>query len=83
MMVDYALDAERHRGLNARDAILLAARLRARPITMTTPGHPGEAATFAQAPPVEVESTATPKRRGCARQKPLPPLRWTFAMNGT
>jgi multidrug efflux pump subunit AcrB len=35
MMVDYALDAERHRGLDARDAIRLAARLRARPITMT------------------------------------------------
>lgn len=35
MMVDYALDAERHRGLDAREAILLAAQLRARPITMT------------------------------------------------
>ena len=35
MMVDYALDAERNRGLSPRDAILLAARLRARPITMT------------------------------------------------
>jgi len=35
MMVDFALEAERSRQLNARDAIREAARLRARPITMT------------------------------------------------
>ncbi|HEY8334393.1 MAG TPA: efflux RND transporter permease subunit [Tardiphaga sp.] len=35
MMVDFALDAERSRGLDARTAIRDAARLRVRPITMT------------------------------------------------
>ena len=35
MMVDFALDAERSRGLAAREAIREAARLRVRPITMT------------------------------------------------
>ena len=35
MMVDFALDAERSRGLSPRDAIGEAARLRVRPITMT------------------------------------------------
>ena len=36
MMVDFALDAERHRGMNARDAIYEACLLRFRPIMMTT-----------------------------------------------
>lgn len=35
MMVDFALEAERNRQLDARDAIREAARLRVRPITMT------------------------------------------------
>jgi multidrug efflux pump subunit AcrB len=35
MMVDFALDAERNRSLEARVAIREAARLRVRPITMT------------------------------------------------
>ena len=36
MMIDFALDAERHRGLAPRDAIHEAALLRFRPILMTT-----------------------------------------------
>jgi multidrug efflux pump len=36
MMVDFALEAERHHGLNATDAIYQAALLRFRPIMMTT-----------------------------------------------
>jgi multidrug efflux pump len=36
MMVDFALDAERRRGLEPADAIYQAARLRFRPIMMTT-----------------------------------------------
>ena len=36
LMVDFALDAQRRQGLNAPDAILQAARLRLRPILMTT-----------------------------------------------
>jgi multidrug efflux pump len=36
MMIDFALDAERHRGLNSRDAIFEACLLRFRPIMMTT-----------------------------------------------
>ncbi len=36
MMVDFALDAERHLGLNPRDAIARACSLRFRPIMMTT-----------------------------------------------
>lgn len=36
MMIDFALDAERQRGLSARDAIHEAALLRFRPILMTT-----------------------------------------------
>ncbi|NYT64569.1 multidrug efflux RND transporter permease subunit [Alcaligenaceae bacterium] len=36
MMIDFALDAERHRGLSARAAIHEAALLRFRPILMTT-----------------------------------------------
>jgi multidrug efflux pump len=36
MMIDFALDAERSRGLSARDAVYEACRLRFRPIMMTT-----------------------------------------------
>ncbi len=36
MMVDFAIDAERHRGLSPREAIQEACRLRFRPIMMTT-----------------------------------------------
>ncbi len=36
MMIDFALDAERHQGLSAQDAIHQAALLRFRPILMTT-----------------------------------------------
>jgi multidrug efflux pump len=36
MMIDFALDAERHHGMAARDAIHQAALLRFRPILMTT-----------------------------------------------
>src|SRR5262249_40014331 len=36
MMIDFALDAERHQGLSPRDAIFEACRLRFRPIMMTT-----------------------------------------------
>jgi multidrug efflux pump len=36
MMIDFALDAERERGLSPRDSIVEAARLRFRPIMMTT-----------------------------------------------
>jgi multidrug efflux pump len=36
MMIDFALDAERNQGMNARDAIHRAALLRFRPILMTT-----------------------------------------------
>ncbi len=36
MMIDFALDAERHRGKSPREAILEAAHLRFRPIMMTT-----------------------------------------------
>ncbi|MFD1331518.1 efflux RND transporter permease subunit [Methylopila musalis] len=36
MLVDFALDAERHRGLSPRDAIVEAATARFRPILMTT-----------------------------------------------
>jgi multidrug efflux pump len=36
MMIDFAIDAERNQGMNARDAIHQAALLRLRPILMTT-----------------------------------------------
>jgi len=36
MMIDFAIDAERTQGMNARDAIHQAALLRLRPILMTT-----------------------------------------------
>ena len=36
MMIDFALEAERERGLNPRDSIVEAALLRFRPIMMTT-----------------------------------------------
>jgi multidrug efflux pump subunit AcrB len=36
MMVDFALEAERHRGLSAEESIHEACRLRFRPILMTT-----------------------------------------------
>jgi len=36
MMIDFALDAERTRGLSARDSIVEASQLRFRPIMMTT-----------------------------------------------
>ena len=36
MMIDFALDAERHQGLSARDAVFQACKLRFRPIMMTT-----------------------------------------------
>jgi multidrug efflux pump len=36
MMIDFALEAERHRGMNSRDAIFEACMLRFRPIMMTT-----------------------------------------------
>ena len=36
MMIDFALDAERHQGMNSRDAIFEACLLRFRPIMMTT-----------------------------------------------
>jgi multidrug efflux pump len=36
MMIDFALEAEREEGLNARDSIVKASHLRFRPIMMTT-----------------------------------------------
>jgi hydrophobic/amphiphilic exporter-1 (mainly G- bacteria), HAE1 family len=36
MMIDFAIEAERHQGKSARDAILEAASVRFRPIMMTT-----------------------------------------------
>jgi multidrug efflux pump len=36
MMIDFALEAERHEGLSAREAIYQACLLRFRPILMTT-----------------------------------------------
>jgi len=39
MMIDFALEAERHQGMSANDAIVQACLLRFRPIMMTTPGR--------------------------------------------
>ena len=36
MMIDFALDAERHQGMSAEQSIIQACRLRFRPIMMTT-----------------------------------------------
>ena len=47
MMIDFAIDAERHQGMTAREAIHQAALLRFRPILMTT-----LAALFAAVPPM-------------------------------
>jgi multidrug efflux pump len=58
MMVDFALDAERNRGLSARDAIFEACRVRFRPILMTT-----MAAVFAGIPLVVATGPGTELRR--------------------
>jgi multidrug efflux pump len=58
MMVDFALDAERHRGLSAADAIFEACSARFRPILMTT-----LAALFAGIPLVIAAGPGTELRR--------------------
>ncbi|MGC8519531.1 MAG: multidrug efflux RND transporter permease subunit [Steroidobacteraceae bacterium] len=58
MMIDFALDAERNRGLNAREAIYQAALLRFRPILMTT-----VAALFAALPLILGTGTGSELRR--------------------
>ncbi|WKA30615.1 efflux RND transporter permease subunit [Bradyrhizobium roseum] len=58
MMVDFALDAERHRGLSSADAIFEACRARFRPILMTT-----MAALFAGIPLVLATGPGTELRR--------------------
>jgi len=58
MMVDFALDAERHQGLSSRDAIFEACRARFRPILMTT-----MAALFAGIPLVIATGPGTELRR--------------------
>ncbi|MBN8977885.1 MAG: efflux RND transporter permease subunit [Rhizobiales bacterium] len=58
MMVDFALEAERHRGLSARDAIFEACIARFRPILMTT-----MAALFAGIPLVLATGPGTELRR--------------------
>jgi multidrug efflux pump len=58
MMVDFALDAERHRGLSSADAIFEACRVRFRPILMTT-----MAALFAGIPLVIATGPGTELRR--------------------
>ncbi len=58
MMVDFALDAERHRGLSSADAIFEACRARFRPILMTT-----MAALFAAIPLVIATGPGTELRR--------------------
>jgi multidrug efflux pump len=58
MMVDFALDAERHRGLSSADAIFEACRVRFRPILMTT-----MAALFAGIPLVIAIGPGTELRR--------------------
>jgi len=58
MMVDFALDAERHRGLSSADAIFEACTARFRPILMTT-----MAALFAGIPLVIATGPGTELRR--------------------
>ena len=58
MMVDFALEAERHQGLSSRDAIFEACRARFRPILMTT-----MAALFAGIPLVIATGPGTELRR--------------------
>jgi multidrug efflux pump len=58
MMVDFALDAERERGLSSADAIFEACRVRFRPILMTT-----MAALFAGIPLVIATGPGTELRR--------------------
>ena len=58
MMVDFALDAERHRGLSSADAIFEACIARFRPILMTT-----MAALFAGIPLVIATGPGTELRR--------------------
>jgi multidrug efflux pump len=58
MMVDFALDAERHRGLSSADAIFEACQVRFRPILMTT-----MAALFAGIPLVIATGPGTELRR--------------------
>ena len=58
MMVDFALDAERHRGLSSADAIFEACSVRFRPILMTT-----MAAMFAGIPLVIATGPGTELRR--------------------
>jgi multidrug efflux pump len=58
MIVDFALDAERHRGLSSADAIFEACSVRFRPILMTT-----MAALFAGIPLVIATGPGTELRR--------------------
>ncbi|WP_319798783.1 efflux RND transporter permease subunit [Nitrobacter sp.] len=58
MIVDFALDAERHRGLSSADAIFEACSVRFRPILMTT-----MAAIFAAVPLVLATGPGTELRR--------------------
>jgi multidrug efflux pump len=58
MMVDFALDAERHRGLSSAEAIFEACRARFRPILMTT-----MAALFAGIPLIIATGPGTELRR--------------------
>ena len=58
MMVDFALDAERHRGLSSAEAIFEACRARFRPILMTT-----LAALFAGVPLIIATGPGTELRR--------------------
>jgi len=58
MMVDFALDAERNRGLSSAEAIVEACRVRFRPILMTT-----MAALFAGIPLLLATGPGTELRR--------------------
>src|SRR5204863_8921692 len=58
MIIDFALDAERHRGLSSADAIFEACSARFRPILMTT-----MAALFAGIPLVIAAGPGTELRR--------------------